>query len=163
MPVPPHSPLPVPPFIGALLRIPSQAIHRRLIRELNASGFAEIALPHMAVLQYPGPDRMRPGTLADRAGISKQAMNQLLRSLESAGYIVRGDHSEEGRARIVRLTKRGHAVYAKIKEVFIGIENEWSKELGPKAFTQLKDLLGRVWESPLVQDSVLADDPVDTS
>ena len=76
-------------LIGALLRVPAQAIHRRLISELNAAGFAELRLPHMAVLQYPGPDGVRPGTLAERAAMSKQAMNQLLRSLEDLGYLTR--------------------------------------------------------------------------
>ena len=69
-------------LIGALLRVPAQAIHRRIINDLNAAGFADLRLPHMAVLQFPGPDGVRPSGLAERAGVSKQAMNQLLRSLE---------------------------------------------------------------------------------
>src|SRR5579862_6573762 len=96
-------------LIGALLRVPAQAIQRRIIKELNAAGFDELSLPHMAVLQFPGPDGARPGVLAVRAGISKQAMNQLLRSLEALGYIVRTDAPDQGRARIIRFTKRGRA------------------------------------------------------
>ena len=136
-------------LIGALLRVPAQAIHRRIIKELNAAGFDELRLPHMAVLQFPGPDGVRPGTLAERAGMSKQAMNQLLRSLESLGYIVRSDAPDEGRARIVRFTRRGRAAYSKIHDILRDIEREWSAELGPKRFAQLKELPGRVWESPL--------------
>jgi DNA-binding MarR family transcriptional regulator len=138
-------------LIGALLRVPAQAIHRRLIEELNAAGFAELRLPHMAVLQFPGPDGVRPGMLAERAGISKQAMNQLLRSLESLAYIARSDAPTEGRARIVRLTERGRAAYAKIHEILRDVEREWSTELGLEDFTRLKGLLLRVWESPLVR------------
>ena len=41
-------------LIGALLRVPAQAIHRRIINELNAAGFEELRVPHMAVLQFPG-------------------------------------------------------------------------------------------------------------
>jgi hypothetical protein len=85
-------------LIGAMLRVPAQAIHRRIIKELNAAGFKELREPHMAVLQFPGPDGVRPGTLAERAGLSKQAMNQLLRSLEGLGYIVRSDAPEDGDA-----------------------------------------------------------------
>lgn len=138
-------------LIGALLRVPAQAIHRRIIKGLNEAGFEELSLPHMAVLQFPGPDGIRPGTLAERAGISKQAMNQLLRSLEGLGYIVRSDAPEEGRARIVRFTKRGRAAYAKVHNILRDIEREWSAELGPKDFAQLKELLSRVWESPLIR------------
>jgi len=143
--------IPVPSQIGALLRAPAQAIHRRLVRDLNSAGFSEIMLPHIAVFQYPGPDTVRPSVLAERAGISKQAMNQLLRSLEGSGYLMRGDDGSEGRARQVRLTRRGKAAYAKIIEILTTIEKEWNAELGAKAFTQLKELLGRVWDSPLVR------------
>jgi DNA-binding MarR family transcriptional regulator len=138
-------------LIGALLRVPAQAIQRRIITELNAAGFEELSMPHMAVLQFPGPDGARPGTLAERAGISKQAMNQLLRSLEGLGYIVRSDAPDEGRARIVRFTKRGRAAYAKVHDILREIEREWSAELGPKDFAQLKELLSRIWESPLIR------------
>jgi len=136
-------------LIGALLRVPAQAIHRRIIRELNAAGFDELRLPHIAVLQFPGPDGVRPGTLADRAGISKQAMNQLLRSLEDLGYIVRSGAPDQGRTRIVRFTKRGRAAYSKIHDILRDVEREWSVELGSRRFAQLKELLSRVWESPL--------------
>ncbi len=138
-------------LIGALLRVPAQAIQRRLIRNLNAAGFEELTLPHMAVLQFPGPDGARPTTLAERAGMSKQAMNQLLRSLEGLGYIARSDAPDEGRARIIRFTKRGRAAYAKIHDLLRDIEREWIAELGPKDFAQLKALLCRVWESPLIR------------
>src|SRR5215469_5396224 len=137
-------------LIGALLRVPAQAIHRRIIKELNAAGFEELRVPHMAVLQFPGPDGVRPSTLADRAGMSKQAMNQLLRSLEGLGYILRSDAQDEGRARIVRFTKRGRAAYARVHDILRDIEHEWSAELGPKDFAQLKELLSRIWESPLI-------------
>jgi DNA-binding MarR family transcriptional regulator len=138
-------------LIGALLRVPAQAIHRRIIRELNSGGFEELRVPHMAVLQFPGPDGVRPGVLAERAGVSKQAMNQLLRSLEALGYLARSDAPGEGRARIIRLTKRGRAAYAKMSEILLQIEREWSAELGARRFFQLKQLLLRVWVGPLVR------------
>ena len=138
-------------LIGALLRVPAQAIQRRLIAELNASGFDDLRVPHMAVLQFPGPDGVRPGVLAERAGMSKQAMNQLLKSLEGLGYLVRSDAPDEGRARIVRFTKRGRAVYAKMIDILRDIERDWSEELGPRQFKELKTLLCRVWDSPLAR------------
>ena len=152
MPASPANPRPEPGemLIGALLRVPAQAIHRRIITELNAAGFDDLRVPHMAVLQFPGPDGVRPGILAERAGTSKQAMNQLLKSLEGLGYIVRSDSPDSGRARIVRFTRRGRAAFAKVHDILRDIEREWSAELGAKPFAQLKDLLLRVWESPLV-------------
>ena|SRR6185437_10155004 len=138
-------------LIGALLRVPAQAIQRRIIHELNAAGFEGLSMAHMAVLRFPSPDGVRPGVLAERAGMSKQAMNRLLGSLEDLGYLVRSDAPDEGRGRVVQFTKRGQAVYAKSVEVLRNIEREWRAELGAKDFAQLKKLLFRVWESRLIR------------
>jgi DNA-binding MarR family transcriptional regulator len=142
--------LPKNPLIGALLRLPAQAVHRRIVAGLNESGFPDLRLPHMGVLQYPGPDGCRPLELAERAGMSKQAMNQLLRSLERLGYVRRRHAEEDRRARIVYFTRRGHAAWARIHEILSEIEGEWRKTLGDRDFDRLKELLCRVWVSDLV-------------
>ena len=49
-------------------------------------------------------------------------MNRLLRSLEDLGYVVRSDIPDEGRARLVRLTERGRAAYARIHDILRDIE-----------------------------------------
>jgi DNA-binding MarR family transcriptional regulator len=104
----------------------------------------------MAVLRFPSRDGVRPGVLAERAAMSKRAMNRPLGSLEDLGYLVRSDAPDEDCARIVRFTKREHAAYAKALEVLRDVEREWSAELGPKDFAKLKELLMRVRESPLL-------------
>jgi DNA-binding MarR family transcriptional regulator len=142
----------VPPLIGALLRLPSQAIHRRVIAGLNRDGFTDLRPPHMPAFLYPGAEGARPGELAERAGMSKQAMNQLLQSLERLGYIRRGDAAhEDGRARIVHYTERGTAAYNQIVENLVEVEHEWRETLGDERFNQLKDLLADVWVSDLVR------------
>jgi DNA-binding MarR family transcriptional regulator len=151
--------LPVPILIGALLRVPAQAIQRRLIAGLNAVGFPELRLPHMAVLQYPGPDGCRPFELARRAGMSKQAMNQLLKSLEQHGYVSREDADDDLRARRVHLTKRGRAVWDRMIELLEAIEAEWRRTLGERRFAQLKALLGDVWALDLSRATEPATQP----
>ena len=138
-------------LIGALLRVPTEAIYRRIVRELNVVGFYGLTLPHIAVLRYPGLDGERPGVLAERAGISTQAMNSLLGSLEDLGCLKRADASNKSRARIVKFTRPCHAAWAKIIEILREIEREWTAELGAKESAQLKQLLTRVWESPSVR------------
>jgi DNA-binding MarR family transcriptional regulator len=142
--------LPENPLIGALLRLPAQAIHRRVVAGLNEAGFRDLRLAHMAVLQYPGPDGRRPSELAERAGTSKQAMNQLLRSLERLGYLRRRDAAEGGRARVVRFTRRGRAAWARIHEILAEVETEWRGTLGAGDFGRLKRILCEVWVSDLV-------------
>lgn len=142
--------LPENPLIGALLRVPAQAIHRRIIAGLHRAGFRDLRLPHMAVLQYPGPDGSRPSELAERAAVSKQAMNQLLQSLERLGYLSRRDSKDDRRARLVHFTARGRAAWARIHGILSEIEAEWRVTLGEKDFDYLKALLCKVWVSDLV-------------
>jgi DNA-binding MarR family transcriptional regulator len=149
MPQIPDEPVQKPPLIGALLRVPAMAIHRRLIRELRASGFEDLSLPHMAVIQYPGPDGMRPSALAENAVMSKQAMNQLLKTLEGMGYITRG--AEDGGGTVVRFTDRGRAAYQRMVEILMDIEREWTGELGEERFVELKARLGELWDTPLIR------------
>jgi DNA-binding MarR family transcriptional regulator len=139
-----------PPLIGALLRVPAQAIHRRLIDGLNEAGFDDLRLPHIAVFSYPGPEGRRPTELAESAGISKQAMNQLLRSLEDLGYVERSAEGDDRRARTVHFTERGHAAWKKELEILVAIESEWRATLGDRPFDQLKRLLTDAWVSDLV-------------
>jgi len=51
----------------------------------------------------------------------------------------------------VCFTARGHAAWAMITEILRSVEDEWRAELGKKRFAQLKELLGVVWQSPLIQ------------
>ncbi len=140
-----------PPWlIGALLRVPAQVIHRRLIADLNKAGFDDLRLPHIAVLSYPSADGCRPSELAERAGMSKQAMNQLLQSLEQLGYITRSVDEADGRARVVHFTERGEAAWYKEFEILAAVEAEWRAVLGDEAFERLKTLLSEVWVSDLI-------------
>jgi len=141
----------VPPLIGALLRLPAVVIQRRLIAELNRAGFEELRLPHMAVLQYPGPDGFRPTELAERTGMSKQAMNQLLQSLERWGYLHRRK-AKDGNATIVESTERGRAVWDQMVASLYQIEHEWREALGDEHFFLLKDMLAKVWTSDLLRE-----------
>jgi len=138
-----------PPYIGALLRAPTEAIRRKMINDLKAAGFDNLSVAHMAVLQYPGPDGVRPSMLAERAGMTKQAMNQLLKTLEGLGYLTRSTAPDQGGGRVVHLTKRGHALHKKMADILLEIEHELSILLGPKRFAQLKELLGLLWDSGL--------------
>ena len=96
-----------PPLMGALLRMPLDAIRARMLDDVHAAGYLDVVPAHAAVLRYPGPDGRRPSDLAVEAGMSRQAMNYLLGQLEQLGYLVRGDDDTDGRSRRVSLTERG--------------------------------------------------------
>jgi DNA-binding MarR family transcriptional regulator len=130
-----------PPLIGALLRIPWEAVQRRMLERLHEHGFDDLDAAHRNVFQYPGPQGARPSELAARLRISKQALNYLLGSLERLNYLERRPDPDDLRSKRIALTPRGTAAINVIRDAVGEIETSWAQQLGPKRFAQLRNLL----------------------
>ena len=130
-----------PPLIGALLRMPLEAVRQRMLERLHEHGFDDLAPAHLSVLQYPGPDGMRPSDLAVQLGMSKQALNYLLGELERLGYLERRPDPDDLRSKRIALTERGTAAIGVIREAVDEVETIWAQQLGQKRFGQLRSLL----------------------
>jgi DNA-binding MarR family transcriptional regulator len=130
-----------PPLIGALLRIPWEAVQRRMLERLHERGFDDLDTAHLNVFQYPGPQGARPSELAARLRISKQALNYLLNELERLDYLERRPDPDDLRSKRVALTPRGTAAISAIREAVGEVETAWAQQLGPERFAQLRNLL----------------------
>jgi DNA-binding MarR family transcriptional regulator len=130
-----------PPLIGALLRIPWEAVQRHMLEQLHKGGFDDLDMAHLHVFQYPGPQGARPSELAVQLRISKQALNYLLGELERFGYLERRPDTDDLRSKRVALTPRGTAAIGVIREAVAELETAWAQQLGPKRFDQLRGLL----------------------
>src|SRR5438309_9681367 len=75
-----------PPLIGALLRMPWEAVQQRMLERLHERGFTDLDAAHVNVFQYPGPQGERPSELATRQRIRQQGLNYLLGQLERLDY-----------------------------------------------------------------------------
>ena len=130
-----------PPLIGALLRIPWEAVQARMLERLHEHGFADFDAAYLSVFQYPGPQGARPSDLASRLRISKQALNHLLGQLERLGYLERQPDPDDLRSKRVALTPRGASAVVVIREAVAEVEGRWEQQLGSKRFGQLRKLL----------------------
>src|SRR4029450_12275497 len=130
-----------PPLIGALLRVPWEAVQRHMRERLHERGFDDLDAAHLAVFQYPGPQGARPSDLAARLRMSKQALNYLLGELERLGYLERRPDPEDLRSKRVALTRRGVSAIRVIREAVEETEATWAGNLGHKRFAQLRNLL----------------------
>jgi DNA-binding MarR family transcriptional regulator len=130
-----------PPLIGALLRIPWEAVQRRMLERLHERGFDDLDAAHLNVFQYPGPQGARPTELATRLRISKQALNYLLGELERLDYLERRPDPDDQRSKRVALTPRGTSAISVIREAVGEVEAAWAQQLGPERFAQLRNLL----------------------
>ncbi len=130
-----------PPLIGALLRLPWEAVHRHMLERLQERGFADFDAAYLSVFQYPGPQGERPSDLAVRLRISKQALNHLLGQLERLGYLTREPDPDDLRSKRVALTTRGTSAVRVIRQAVAELETAWAQHLGPRRFAQLRNLL----------------------
>jgi DNA-binding MarR family transcriptional regulator len=125
------------PFVGALLRVVWQWVRDQLYAGVVAAGYDDLTAAHVGLWRYPGLEGLRPSQLADRVGITKQSVNDLLGHLEQHGYLLRVPDSADGRARVIRLTAKGRrleqTIYAAAGVAQLGIE----EILGPRRFAQL--------------------------
>ena len=130
-----------PPLIGALLRVPWEAVQRHMLERLHERGFDDLDAAHLNVFQYPGPQGARPSELATRLRISKQALNYLLGELERLDYLERRPDPDDLRSKRVALTRRGASAIHVIRDAVGELETAWAEQLGPKRFSQLRNLL----------------------
>lgn len=139
-------------MIGALLRMPVDAVWGRILGRLHEAGFDDLVPAHMSVLRWPGPQGRRPSEIAKQTGMTKQAVNYLLRQLEELGYLERRHHPDDQRSKRIELTKRGRAAAESIRTTVRQIEQEWKRELGAERFAKLHQLLADLNETALVRD-----------
>ena len=141
------SPAAPPPLIGALLRVPYEALREHILARLHAAGFDDIDQAHFNVLQYPGPQGRRPSEVTAHARVSKQAMNYLLNHLEARGYFERRADPDDARSKRIVLTRRGEAVRRVIRDAVNELEQEWERRLGKRRLAMLKRLLRELYDA----------------
>jgi DNA-binding MarR family transcriptional regulator len=112
---------------------------------------------HWPVLQWPGPAGQRPSVIAERAGISKQAVNHVLRDLERLGYVELRADPRDSRARLVELTARGDALVEATFSAATAAERELESGLTPDQRTELKKTLTALWRRDVFGASLAAD------
>jgi DNA-binding MarR family transcriptional regulator len=130
-----------PPMLGILLRTPWRAIRARIHKDLVAAGFEDVRPRDLAILQWPGPDGMRPIDIAANAEMSKQAAKPLIDHLEQCGYLEREPDPNDHRAQRIHTTARGKQLMETAAAIITTIEQEIADQLGADEHAQLRATL----------------------
>ena len=129
------------PYIGALLGVVWQWVREQMYLGVVAAGYDDLNAAHVGLWRYPGLEGLRPSQLADRRGITKQSVNDLLGHLEEHGYLRRVPDSADGRARVIRLTSKGRRLEETIYAEARAAQQRIAEILGPRRFAQLHSSL----------------------
>ncbi|MBZ9751097.1 MarR family winged helix-turn-helix transcriptional regulator [Deinococcus sp. HMF7604] len=135
--------------VGRLLHRAARAYNILALDKLHERGHTTLSLAHTNLLPYLDIGGTRIVTLAERAGMTKQAAGQLVTELEKGGYVQRHPDPDDGRATRVQFTAAGWHYLLDAQAIKQEIEAEYRAALGQPLWEELNTALRRlVGEAP---------------
>lgn len=128
------------PSLGVLLFLPYRHLEQRVLAAVVAAGYP-VTLAQARVFQRIDAGGSRLTELAASAQVTKQTAGFLVDQLAAGGFVERVPDPSDARARLVRITARGHEAIAVAREVQEQIEAEWREHLGERQLEQLRRTL----------------------
>jgi DNA-binding MarR family transcriptional regulator len=120
-------------------------MEREMIERLARAGLDTLRPGHFTVLRALDPgDGMRASALARDAGVSRQAIGQVVADLGQLGIIEQVPDPSDARAKLVRYTRSGRAGYRRALAVFTDLERELAERVGPERVASLKADLAQI-------------------
>ncbi len=133
---------PLPALLTEVRDLAVEELHERLERE----GHGVLRPGHGCVFRFVDVEGSRLTELADRAGLTKQAVGEVADDLEQLGYVERIPDPDDRRAKIIRLTDRGWEAQRAASRIFADIENRWAAEFGERQMRTLRRTLEAITE-----------------
>ena len=97
---------------------------------LALRGYDDFPFASASLLWFMDEGGTRSTVLAQRAGVTKQAMSQLVRLMERQGYLEQVQDLTDTRAKLVKMTERGEAVKAACVKVREELNQQVTRFLG---------------------------------
>jgi DNA-binding MarR family transcriptional regulator len=147
------------PRVGGMMRMAQKWVMDQLYAQIRASGYEDLGRFHVDMFRANIPDGLRPTEVAEQLGITKQSVNQAVRDLEAGGYLTLEPDPTDGRARVIRLTAKGHRLHDLAYTVALSAEQAIARQLGPRRFSEFKKSLEEINEHIANGDLVVAPVP----
>ncbi len=127
-----------PANLVVLLREAYLRLNDVVLARLAQQGHQAVRPAHAAVFQYLDDTGTTVSLLAERARMTKQAMAELVRHLETHGYVRRVPDPTDGRAKLVLPTDLGNQVIEVAQNLAPEIEQRISALLGAERTSALR-------------------------
>ena len=101
----------------------------------NLAAKAQVGAAHVHVTRHLALQGSRLTELAEKAGMTKQAMGDLVDQCEAWGLVTREPDPRDGRARIVKFTDTGLAWLRAFQQAVAQAEAEFRAEVGNEVAT----------------------------
>jgi DNA-binding MarR family transcriptional regulator len=138
---PAQLPRPLPALMNQVRELALHKMRDRLAEE----GYGDIREGYGCVFGFIDIDQgSRLTELAERSGLTKQAVGEVIPELEQLGYVVREPDPRDRRAKIIKLTPKGRDACLTGRRLFADIEREWAEELGEELLAGLREAAERI-------------------
>jgi DNA-binding MarR family transcriptional regulator len=133
--------------LGSLLTAAGHRLGGILDDALRDAGFVDLRAAHAPVFMALDPEGNRVTELAERTGMSKQAVGELLRYLQAHGYLSIEPDQKDGRAKRVKLTTEGWAAVDLGERIIAEFDARLQETFGPAKVSHLREILQRILET----------------
>jgi DNA-binding MarR family transcriptional regulator len=131
--------IPPRPLPAVLAQVKNLAV-KDMFRRLAAEGFEDVREGHGCVFGFIDLEHgSRLTDLAERSGLTKQAVGEAVAELERKGYLERMPDPEDGRAKIIKLNERGVEAALTGRRLFKEIEDDWGERYGEERVASLRE------------------------
>ncbi len=129
------------PDLGILLALAYGAFSEELRADLAKAGYADLHRSFGYVARNLAEGELTLTELADRLGMTSPGALKIVQSIEDGGYIERLSDPNDGRARRLRLTRKGRAALAAARDFHGRYERKLVERHGSKAVRDLRVVL----------------------
>lgn len=145
---------PPPPLtVGSMLRSAWTELIEDVFERLGTAGFDDLRPVHRPILRDMLMSNLRPSELAARLGLSKQAVNDLVRELETKGYITLEPDRADGRAKRIVATERGRRVSEMAQASSDAVGRRWAERVGEERYAVFQEVLREIVAAPRAESA----------
>lgn len=132
-----------------LLVLAEQYMANALQEHLVAGGFTDHRAVHHRAMAHVTFEGIRVTELAERSGVTKQAMSELVADLVRLGYLEATPDPNDGRAKLIQFTSRGRDAVKTAMMAFARMEADLADALGSNELEMLRGSLLILLDTPL--------------
>ena len=142
------SPIPFPdrPPLIRLVDRANRAMQANMVRQAHERGYPQVKQAHNAVFGNLGEGGARASDMAERAGMTRQSMGEIIRDLVGLGVLEMRPDPTDGRAKMVFYTPEGLELVSGGYHYIVDQEKRFVDEFGGELYEQLRAALERITE-----------------
>jgi DNA-binding MarR family transcriptional regulator len=128
----------------ALVDRANRALQADMVRTAHLRGHRELKPAHNSVFATLAEEGSRAIDMAERAGITRQSMGEVIREMVGLGILEMRPDPEDRRAKLVTYSEHGRAVAADGYGHLVELEQRFKAEFGAAEYDIARNVLERI-------------------